>query len=194
MMIKRKSYPGGWFILILFAAICAGPSSTRAHAEPFPSFGSGLIQVRLYTDYFCPPCRGMEPAIKPVLRDLIKGNSIRLTLVDTPFSTYSSLYAKYFLYALNAKNDFEHALLIQHNLYAATTNKHITTPEKIEGLFESKGLTFTAFDTGPVFGQYNILIKEDKINATPSCVIIKNGRKDTYVGALDIIKALTGLR
>jgi len=35
--------------------------------------------------------------------------------------------------------------------------------------------------------------KEDKINATPSCVILKGDKKETYKGAAEILKSLESL-
>jgi thiol:disulfide interchange protein DsbA len=161
---------------------------------PFPTYGSGAIQVRIYTDYFCPPCRGMEPAVEPLLRNLIKKNAITLTLVDTPFSSQSPLYAKYFLYALNTKNNFEHALKVRNTLFEATNIEHMTTAERIEGLFKSKGIPYQAFEPKPAFNRYNAFIKEDKVDATPTCVIIRSVKKEKYVGGEDIVNALQNMQ
>jgi len=159
----------------------------------FPVYGAGAIQVRIYTDYFCPPCRGMEPAVEPVLRDLIKRGMVRLTLVDTPFNKYTPLYARYFLYALNAKNDFEHALLVRNTLFDAATNRHFTTKERLEEIFKGKGIPWQAFEPKPAFDRYNSLIKEDNVDATPTCVIIRAGKKEKFVGGPDIINALKAM-
>ena len=52
---------------------------------------------------------------------------------------------------------------------------------------------FPVFDAKPAFDRYNALIKEDKINATPTCVVIQNGQKKAFVGGPDIINALKAL-
>jgi len=165
-----------------------------ARGEPFPTYGTGLIQVRIYTDYFCPPCRGMEPYVEPVLKALLKRNAITLTLVDTPFYRYSPLYSRYFLYALQAKNNSDRAFLVRNVLNEAAENRHFTTSERIEEVFKGKGISWQAFDPQPIFDRYNALIKEDHIDATPSCVIIRSGRKEKFVGGPDIVKALKGLQ
>ena len=71
--------------------------------NPLPPFGSGTIKVRLYTDYFCPPCRDMEPDLEPLLLDLVKDGTIHLTFIDVPTSQHTTLYARYFLYALGGE-------------------------------------------------------------------------------------------
>lgn len=159
----------------------------------FPVYGAGAVQVRIYTDYFCPPCRGMEPAVEPVLRDLIKRGMVRLTLVDTPFNKYTPLYARYFLYTLKAKNDFEHALKVRNILFDEAANGHFTTKEQLEKIFKGKGIPYQAFEPKPIFAHYNTLIKEDSVDATPSCVIIRSGKKEKFVGGPDIIKALQAI-
>ncbi|MCX5828577.1 MAG: thioredoxin domain-containing protein [Deltaproteobacteria bacterium] len=187
----------GCFSSALLAAISIVFFLTSGYARgdemPFPTYGAGAVQVRIYTDYFCPPCRGMEPALEPMLRDLIKRGMIQLTLVDTPFSKYTPLYARYFLYALNAKNDFEHALLFRNTLFDAATNRHFTTKERLEEIFKGKGIPWQAFEPKPAFDRYNSLIKEDNVDATPTCVIIRAGKKEKFVGGPDIINALKAM-
>lgn len=187
----------GCFSSALLAAISIVFFLSSVYAQgqetPFPVYGAGAVQVRIYTDYFCPPCRGMEPAVEPVLRDLIKRGVIRLTLVDTPFNKYTPLYARYFLYALNAKNDFEHALLVRNTLFDAANNRHFTTKERLEEIFKDKRIPYQAYEPKPAFDRYNALIKEDSVDATPSCVIIRAGKKDKFVGGPDIINALKAI-
>jgi len=184
---------------LLFATFLGGlsialPGWAEEPRLPFPSYGSGPVEVRIYTDYFCPPCRRMEPAIEPLLKNLIKRNAIRLTLVDMPFSSGSILYARYFLYALNEKNDFEHALKVRNALFAATADKNITTAERIESLFKRAGISYRAFEPKPAFNQYNDLIREDRVDSTPSCVIVREGKKKTFIGGDDVVKALKGIQ
>ncbi len=139
MKFKTASFAVLFFTIFSLSILTAGHARGQEEA-PFPTYGSGAVQVCIYTDYFCPPCRGMEPAVEPILRDLIKRNVIRVTLVDTPFSGLSVLYARYLLYALNTRNDFEHALRVRNTLFEAAASKNITTKEGIEGLFKSKGI------------------------------------------------------
>jgi hypothetical protein len=54
---------------------------------PFPSYGSGKVIVRVYTDYFCSPCRAAEPELESLLLELIK--SKKITVVFVACSLYS---------------------------------------------------------------------------------------------------------
>ena len=179
---------------MIFAGwIVPGSGSAAEQNPPFPAFGSGPVEVRLYTDYFCPPCRAMEPDVEPILKDLLKKNAIRMTLVDVPFNQLSAVFARNFLYAFKANNDLEQALKVRNVLQNAATDKEIKTQERIEALFREKGIAYRIGDPKPVFDRYTALLKEDKINATPTCVIIKEGQKKAYIGGEDIIKALKTL-
>jgi protein-disulfide isomerase len=182
------------FVFTLLGIMTVGFYPDAGAQTLFPTYGTGAIQVRLYTDYFCPPCRGMEPAIEPLLRNLIDKKVIQLTLIDTPFNPHSPLYARYYLYAWKAKSDFEHALMARNALFGAAAGNLVTTDREIEKLFKGRGITYAAFDTKQIFKRYNDLIKEDKINQTPSCVIISKGKKETFIGGAGIVNALKGLR
>jgi thiol:disulfide interchange protein DsbA len=192
--MKRKKALIRTFCITIMLLIL---SSTGLYAQgqeiPFPQYGTGPIHVFIYTDYFCPPCRATEPLVEPILRDLLKRNAITLTFIDVPYHRLTPLFAKYFLYALKTKNDSDHAFHIRNALIAATADKNMTTEKRIGELFKSKGIPYTVFEAKPVFDRYNALIKEDHINATPTCVIVKKGKKESFVGGPDIIAALKRL-
>ncbi|NWF51536.1 MAG: thioredoxin domain-containing protein [Nitrospirae bacterium] len=178
----------------IFFSIFLKSSITPLYAEEvlIPSFGGGKTIVRLYTDYFCGPCSKLEPKLKPLIVDLIKNGKINITFVDTPIHTYSSLYARYFLYILNEKKEFEHAIKARDALFEAAKN-NIKKKELIEDFLKKKNIKFRPFNVSPTFTILNGYFKEDKINATPTCVIF-NGERKSYTGYADIIKALQGIK
>jgi thiol-disulfide isomerase/thioredoxin len=179
--------------LVLFAFFFNG-SVTPAFAEEsmVPAFGKGKIQVRLYTDYFCPSCRDLEPEIETVLSDLVKKNSITLTFVDTPLTKDSPLYARYFLYIMNARKTMDQALLARSLLNGAAAEKR-TEPEKLIEILKNKGVPYKPFEVKPIFEILNSYIKEDRIRSTPTCVILQEGKTNHYKGKTNIIKALEQL-
>jgi len=185
------------FVFVLFTLILAGFNVARIgnaaeENQPFPSYGSGPVEVRIYTNFFCPPCRAMEPYLEPILKELLDKNAIRLTLVDVP-SKRAILFATNFLYALKENNNLEHALRVRNILIEAAENEDMTTQERIEGLFKEKGIPFFVYDVKPAFDRYNALIKEDRVSGTPKCVITMNGEKTWISGGQHIANALKAL-
>jgi thiol-disulfide isomerase/thioredoxin len=180
--------------LILFSLFFKG-SVTPSYAGEIamPTFGEGKVSVRLYIDYFCPPCRAMEPDVEPLLAELVKSKKINLTFVDTPLYQYSSLYARYYLYATNERKEFEHALATRGVLMEGA-KQNVKEPAGIEAMLAEKGIRTKPFDTKPVFDLFGKFLKDDGINSTPTCVIERDGKKEKAGGKVDIMNALKALR
>lgn len=178
---------------ILFSVFFEG-STTPVYAEDalLPSFGNGQIKVRLYTDYFCNPCRALEPKLEPLFRSLVKKSVITLTFIDTPIHSQTTLYAKYFLSILNENNDFDNALRARSVLFEAS-KENITDYEKLDSFMKKKGMRTRLFDPKSTFGVLSSYLKEDKINVTPTCIIYNKGKQERFTG-LDIIKAIENIR
>ena len=192
---SRKTFVTvGLFLgFILFLALFQGTATPVYAADILlPSFGNGQIKVRLYTDYFCSPCRALEPKLEPVITDLVKRDIINIIFIDAPVHAQTILYARYFLYILNEKKDFDHALRARTVLFEAAKNK-ITESKKLEAFIKKKGIGFKPFDVKPTFGIFSSYLKEDKINKTPTCIIDNRGKRNRVIGD-DILKVLAFLR
>jgi thiol-disulfide isomerase/thioredoxin len=182
--------------LILFPLFFEGsltPSYAQEGPGSVPVFGEGKVSVRIYTDYFCPPCRAMEPEIEPLMLDLLKHKKINLTFIDTPFYQYSSLYARYYLYAVNDNREIGYALAVR-NILADGADKNISDPSRIEALLKDKGIKITPFDPRPIFELYGKALKDDGIKSTPTCILEYGGKKEKATGKADIIKSLKRLK
>ena len=179
--------------LVCFAFIFNG-SVTPAFADDsrVPAFGNGKIQVRLYSDYFCPSCRDLAPEIEKLLSDLVNKNSITLIFIDTPLTKDSPLYVRYFLYIMNAKKTLDQAFLSRSLLFKAAAEKR-TEPEKLLEILKKNGVIYNPFEVKPIFEILNNYIREDKIRSTPTCVILQEGKKNHFIGKTEIIKAIERL-
>ena len=179
--------------LVCFAFIFNG-SVTPAFADDsrVPAFGNGKIQVRLYSDYFCPSCRDLAPEIEKLLSDLVNKNSITLIFIDTPLTKDSPLYVRYFLYIMNAKKTLDQAFLSRSLLFRAAAEKG-TEPEKLLEILKKNGVIYNPFEVKPIFEILNNYIREDKIRSTPTCVILQEGKKNHFIGKTEIIKAIERL-
>ncbi len=202
---KEQKGFGFIFLLALAGALLISFSSVARAAETnndlISSFGAGKTEVRVYTDYFCVPCRGAEPRMEALLRSLARKNLVNVTFIDAPFHKFSSLYAKYFLFILNENRSFERALSARAILFEAA-KESMADPQRKEALSEAakleeylkqKGVKYTAFDVKPVFTAFEQYLREDRIDATPTCVIERNGKKEIFKGGDDIAKALESL-
>src|SRR5271157_710229 len=158
-----------------------------------PSFGNGKVNVRIYTDYFCGPCSQLEPKLEGMLVKLVKNNTATITFIDTPIHAPTPTYARYFLYILNQKKDFDYVLRIRAILFGAAKN-NITEKEKLEEYLLKNQVKFRQLDTKPTFTALQKYLDEDGINSTPTVVIYDGQNKGVYKGAPEIVKALERLK
>jgi thiol:disulfide interchange protein DsbA len=181
----------GFFVsLLLFQGMTTG---TCADEVTLPSFGKGKTTVRLYTDYFCGPCSRMEPKIEGLLSDLVKRNVITVVFIDTPIHALTPLYARYFLYILNQDKRFDQALRSRAVLFEAAKDK-LEETQKLEEYLTKHDVKFKQSDPTPTFTALSGLINEDGIRSTPTCVIVRGGKKAVYTGEAEISKALDLLK
>jgi protein-disulfide isomerase len=179
--------------LSLVSCIFISPGPLYAQSVFLPSYGQGKINVRVYTDYFCVPCRAGETKIDSLLADLIKGNKIKLIFVDTPGHPETPLYARYFLYISNHKKDFEHALFVRNALFDAASIK-IITKEKLEEFLAQKGIRYKSFDAKQTFDTMSKYIKDDGVRSTPTAVIDNGSQRQQFIGVDKIVNALELLK
>jgi len=176
--------------LLLFVVFFDGSVTPAFAAEPLkPSFGSGRVHVRIYSDYFCNPCSKLDPQIAKPIADLVKKNAIQVTFIDTPVSQYTVLYARYFLYALNEKKDIDTANRVRHLLFLAAA-QNINAPEKLEEYLKKNGVKYKVYDPTPTFNVLTGYLTEDKVRSTPTAVILDSGRKQVVRGPANIARAI----
>jgi len=179
--------------LIFFLLFFSGSATPVYAAEPpVPAFGSGPVEVRIYTDYFCGPCRAEETEVMALLTELVEKNLIRVIFIDTPVHQETVLYAGYFLAMVNAKREFSQAVAARAALFEAA-GKMIREKEAMEAFLKKKELPFLLFDTASVFKIFGNYIKEDRINSTPTCVIVGPKGKQVLNGSNAVPQALRSL-
>jgi thiol-disulfide isomerase/thioredoxin len=180
----------------LFITFISPAPAVDADKGSIPSYGNGHHEVLIFSDYFCPPCQALEPKLEPVLDELYKKGSVRITFVDTPMHKETPLFAKFYLYAAKATPDYRAAMRARQVLFALAGKENVFwMDERIEEAFRKEKIAFTPFDFRPVQPALNGLIKQHRVDATPTCVILSPGAKaQKYTGAGDILKGLTSLQ
>ena len=90
-----------------------------------------------------------------------------------------------------AGNNLDSAIRSRELLFNAAASK--AGPPEAIGTLRSKGIALREDPESAreIFkDMYNPLMKTDKINATPTVVIIKGNKRKAYVGGTEILKAL----
>jgi thiol-disulfide isomerase/thioredoxin len=184
----REIMPVVIVFFLLHMPVAADPLKDKK--DVFPSFGTGPVDVRIYASYFCPPCRAMEPELEPIVKELVKTDTIRITFVDVPFAQ-AMPYIQHFLYALHEDSSLDNAFTVRHILF--DTAEKYGDADDIRQAFENEGIRYTPFDPTTVFMQFNQFLREDGIRSTPSATIRINGKTNFYNGGRNILPALEDL-
>jgi len=200
-MLKLKRFPlllvsilGYLTILVTFSGSVT-PAYGQDSAQVIPSLGSGAYEVTVFADYFCPPCRMIDAKAEPLFKELLATGKVKITFVDVPFSRATPKYAKYYLYALNVNADAANVFHVRRILFDAAQVNRIQTEEELVAHLKDKKVLWKAMDEKSIFPLLSAIIKEHKVDATPTCVI-KYSASDVkkYVGTDEIWDGLTKLK
>ena len=180
----------------LFITFISPAPAVDTDKGSIPSYGKGPYEVLIFSDYFCPPCQALEPKLEPVLDELYAKGSVKITFVDTPMHRETPLFAKFYLYAAKAAPDYRAAVRARQVLFALAVKDHVFwMDERIEEAFQKEKIAFTPFDFHTVQPELNRLIRENRVDSTPTCVILSPGAKaQQYTGVGDILKGLAAIR
>ncbi len=190
---SRKTLP---LLVVLFAVslfLCSKVQCAPADNVLMPTFGSGKAKVRIYTDYFCGPCSALEPKLESMLIQLVKSNVATVTFIDTPIHAPTPTYARYFLYIVNERADFDYVLRMRAVLFDAA-KQNLTKKEQLEEYLQKNQVKFKEFDTKPTFSALQKCLDEDGINSTPTAVVYSGPNKSVYKGGDNIMKGLGQLK
>jgi protein-disulfide isomerase len=174
--------------LVLLALTFSGPVPPALGEEYFPVYGSGLTQIRVYTDYLCAPCRSLEADMEPLLEKIVNGGKARVVYLDTPMHRMTIVYARYFLCATRGVSHTE-AVRVRRTLFAAAT-AGILTDDGLQEYLRKAGVKTEACDASATLQAMNGYFREDKVKSTPTCVIVTPEGRSSYSGRDDIVAAL----
>jgi protein-disulfide isomerase len=193
-MFEKLKLP---FAAICVAAIlCLSVFASNADAQRvIPSMGVGPYEVLMFSDYFCPPCKQIDTKAEPLMKELLASGKVKITFADVPFHRFTPVYARYYLYAVNAGANNEEIFRIRKIIFQAAQEKRIETSEALLGYLKEQKIIGKSFDEKPVFSMLSAMIKENKVDNTPTCVI-KYSSMDVkkYVGTEEIWIGLTKLK
>lgn len=186
---------GYLFVLFTFSGSVTPPAYAFDSTGSIPSLGKGHYEIIMLADYFCPPCRRIDTKAEPLFKELLATNKVKITFVDVPFHKATPIYAKYYLYAANANSDVNNILHVRKILFEAAQVKHIQKEDALISYLKEQKISWKAIDEKSIFPMLTAIIKENKVDATPTCAIkysAANVKK--YVGDDEIWKGLTVLK
>ncbi|MGD0278368.1 MAG: thioredoxin domain-containing protein [Smithella sp.] len=172
----------GYLTILLTLTGSVTPAFGQEITNGIPSIGRGSYEITLFADYFCPPCFSIDKKAEPLLKELLATGKVKITFVDVPIHTPTPLYAKYYLYAANANSDANSILHIRKTLFEAAQVKKIETESALAAYLNEQKISLKPLDEKSIFPILLTIIKENKINRTPTCVI-RYSAKDIKVFA-----------
>ena len=183
--------------LIVWAG--SGRFVTQACAQELvrvvPFFGNGPYEILMFSDYFCPHCKLIDEKAESLLKELSAEGKVKVTFIDVPFNRVTPLYAKYYLQAVNAQPDLDNALRVRKALFEAAMDKGIRDEEKLTAHLATKKIKWAQMNEKSVFPFMGALIKEYRINQTPTCLIkYPAGEIKRYTGRIEIWDGLNELK
>lgn len=178
-------------ILFTFSGSVA-PAYGQTTDNVVPSLGKGTYEVIMFADYFCPPCRGVDKKVEPLLNELLATGKVKITFIDVPFHDASGIYAVYYLYAANANSNTKSVFHVRKILFDAAQAKNIKTEKDLVAYLKEQKISWKEMDVKPILSKMSNLIKENNIKSTPTCVIKYSTKNVKKLGGEE--KIIDGLK
>jgi thiol-disulfide isomerase/thioredoxin len=139
----------GYFLILLTFSGSVTPAYGQDKISGIPSMGQGNYEVILFADYFCPPCRMIDAKAEPVLKELLASEKVKITFVDVPRTKVTPIYARTFLYTVNAGVDADKVFHIRKTLFDAAQVKHIQTEDALINYLKEEKIARKKLDEKP---------------------------------------------
>lgn len=171
---------------LLFAMAMPKLSAAKDNPQDLFSHGSGPIEVLMFTDYYCPPCRSIEPYLETALENLHR-LGVKITFVDKPIHSITPIFSKYFLYASKVAHNFGEVLKARSALFAIADGDTIHSERDLLQRIKEKEIPYALMDPAPIFNQWSQIIEQFEVRSTPTCIVLKPDRPQIkYVGSRQI--------
>jgi len=199
-MAKMIKLPLGvvcWLSLNILLAFSGSFTEAFGQDAPrgIPSIGKGPYEVILFSDYLCSPCNQIDIKSEPLLKELLATGKVKITFADVPFHKETPLYVRIFLYAVNAGASDEEVMRVRRVLFVAAQEKRIDDREALLAYVKEQKVVWKSFEVKPIFNRLSQIIKQYKVDESPTCVIRYSvAEEKKYVGTEEIWSGLTQLK
>jgi thiol-disulfide isomerase/thioredoxin len=185
----------GYLAILLTFSGSVTPAYGQDSAGVIPSLGKGKYEIVMFADYFCPPCKRIDTKAEPLFKELLATGQVKISFVDVPLYRATPIYAKYYLYAVNANGGANNVLHVRNLLFDAAQNRSIQTEEALVAYLKEQKIFWKVFDEKSILALMSARIKENEVKSTPTC-IIKYSAADVkkYAGDDKIWDGLTMLK
>jgi thiol:disulfide interchange protein DsbA len=185
----------GYLTILFTFSGSVTPAYGQDAISAIPSIGKGKYEIVIFADYFCPPCRRIDTKAEPLLKELLATNKVKIAFVDVPLHSGTSIYAKYYLYAINANPGANNVLHIRKKLFDAAQDRHIHTEDALVVYLNEQKISWKIFDEKSILTMLSDIIKKNNIQATPTCVIrYSDTDVRKFIGDDEIWNGLTTLK
>jgi thiol:disulfide interchange protein DsbA len=185
----------GYLTILFTFSGSVTPAYGQDAISAIPSIGKGKYEIVIFADYFCPPCRRIDTKAEPLLKELLATNKVKIAFVDVPLHSGTSIYAKYYLYAINANPGANNVLHIRKKLFDAAQDRHIHTEDALVVYLNEQKISWKIFDEKSMLTMLSDIIKKNNIQATPTCVIrYSDTDVRKFIGDDEIWNGLTTLK
>jgi uncharacterized membrane protein/protein-disulfide isomerase len=194
-----------WFAprFLLLAVVCAAgflvsfygitnPEATAAAAgQSDVSLGKqgSKVEVYVFSDWLCPVCVMVEPAVEAAFPELAK--KAKIFFLDKPVHLEAQNFVPYHLsFLVNEKPKY---LKLRHALFALAKKTKNPKIEEVNAAIAPLGVTYkqlSFMEVTQLMGQAQSLSSQFKVNATPTIVIsnVFTKKSKILVGGKDITK------
>jgi len=191
-MNKRQIISRSLLLLVAAAAgflvSFAGISKPEA-AGPETSLGkqNSKIEVLIFSDWLCPVCVKVEPALEAALPQLEK--KAKVSFIDKPVHKESMNFVPYHLsFLVNEKAKYMQLRKALFDLAKTSKNPSV---EDVKRVIAPLGVTYkqlSFMDVSQMMAKSQALASEYKVTGTPTIVILNSSSKKskTLVGGKDI--------
>jgi len=185
----------GYLTILFTFSGSVTPAYGQDSTNLIPSLGKGKYEIVMFADYFCPPCRRIDTKAEPLLKELLATGKVKITFVDVPFHSAMPIYAKYYLYAINANPGAESVLHVRKILFDAAQDRRIQTEDTLVVYLNEQKISWKIFDEKSILTMLSDTIRKNIIANTPTC-IIKYSSTDVkkYIGDAKIWDGLVKLK
>ncbi len=163
------------------------PEAIASSIETSLGKQSGKIEVYVFSDWLCPMCVKVEPAIEAAFPAIEK--KARVLFIDKPIHQESMNFVPYHLsFLVNEKSKY---LQIRKALFVLAKKNRNPSLEDIKAAVAPFGVTYkqlSFMEVTQAMGKAQALSAQFKVNATPTIVFVNTATKKTrtLVGGGDI--------